>query len=70
MSFRCLSVQHLSVVFSESKNTVGLTGIARKTVGGLVERMNQLYEQGADAIRIGDSGRCGKHRHSKQPQFH
>jgi hypothetical protein len=30
----------------------GLTGMARKTVAGLVEHMSQLYEQGADAIRI------------------
>jgi hypothetical protein len=30
----------------------GLTGMARKTVEGCVERINQLYEQGADAIRI------------------
>jgi RNA-directed DNA polymerase len=34
-------------------STVGLTGIARKTVAGCVDRMSQLYERGADAIRIG-----------------
>jgi len=34
-------------------STVGLTGIARKTIAGFVERMNRLYEHGADAIRIG-----------------
>jgi hypothetical protein len=33
--------------------TVGLTGIARKTVVGCVERINQLYEQCADSLRIG-----------------
>ena len=27
--------------------------MARKTVAGLVERMNQLYERGADSRRIG-----------------
>lgn len=32
---------------------VGLTDMARKTVTGWVERMNRIYEQGADAIRIG-----------------
>jgi hypothetical protein len=31
-----------------SFSTVGLTGIARKTVAGCVERMSRLYEQGAD----------------------
>jgi hypothetical protein len=36
-----------------SFSTVGLTGMARKTASGCVERMNRLYEQGADAIRIG-----------------
>ncbi len=44
---------HLSVVFRESEETVDLTGIARKTVAGCVERMNRLYEQGADSLRIG-----------------
>ena len=34
-------------------STVGLTGMARKTVAGCVERMNRLYEQGADGVRIG-----------------
>jgi RNA-directed DNA polymerase len=34
-------------------STMGLTGIARKTVAGCVERVNQLYEQGADSLRIG-----------------
>jgi RNA-directed DNA polymerase len=33
-------------------STVGLTGMARKTVVGCVERINQLYERGADAVRI------------------
>ena len=28
--------------------------MARKTVAGCVERINQLYEQGADAVRIGN----------------
>ena len=35
-------------------STAGLTGMARKTVVGCVERMSQLYEQGADSLRIGD----------------
>lgn len=34
-------------------STVGLTGLARMTVAGCVERMSQLYEQGADVVRIG-----------------
>jgi hypothetical protein len=33
---------------------VGLTGLARKTVAGCVERISQLYERGADAVRIGE----------------
>ena len=33
---------------------VGLTGMARKTVVGYVERINQLYERGADSFRIGE----------------
>jgi len=36
-----------------SISTVGLTGMARKTVAECVERINLLYEQGADALRIG-----------------
>jgi hypothetical protein len=36
-----------------SASTVGLTGMARQTVAGRLERMSQLYERGADAIRIG-----------------
>jgi len=31
----------------------GADGLARKIVAGCVERINQLYEQGADAVRIG-----------------
>ena len=31
----------------------GADGHARKTVAGYVERMNQLYERGAAAVRIG-----------------
>ena len=34
-------------------STVGLTGMARKTVAGCVERINRLYERGADSLRIG-----------------
>ena len=41
-----------SVVFSESKKTVGLMGIARETVEGLVARAIRLDEQGADSLRI------------------
>jgi hypothetical protein len=32
----------------------GIVGIATQTVQRCVERMNRLYEQGADAVRIGD----------------
>ena len=35
-------------------STVGLTGIARKTVEGLVARAIRLYEQGSDVVRIGE----------------
>jgi hypothetical protein len=44
-----------------SVSTVGLTGMARKTVAGCVERMSRLYEQGAGAIRIGQYERRGLH---------
>jgi hypothetical protein len=33
-------------------SSVGLTGIARRTVEKFVERASRLYEQGADAVRI------------------
>jgi len=32
----------------------GLLGVAMQTIQRCVERMNQLYEQGADCVRIGD----------------
>jgi hypothetical protein len=32
----------------------GLSVLPRQTVERCVERMNQLYEQGAGAVRIGD----------------
>jgi len=32
----------------------GAVGVAMQTIQRSVERMNQLYEQGADAVRIGD----------------
>jgi hypothetical protein len=32
----------------------GIVGIAKQTVERCVERTNRLYEQGADAVRIGD----------------
>ena len=35
-------------------SSVGLVGIAVQTVERCVERMNRLYEQGADQVRIGD----------------
>ncbi len=32
----------------------GIVGVAKQTVERCVERVNRLYEQGADAVRIGD----------------
>jgi hypothetical protein len=32
----------------------GSVGVAKQTPARCVERMNRLYEQGADAVRIGD----------------
>jgi diadenosine tetraphosphatase ApaH/serine/threonine PP2A family protein phosphatase len=52
-------------------------GLAEKTVAASVERVNQLYEQGAGAVRIGDyvrrweswvRGGLVNHRHH-QPQL-
>ncbi len=40
---------------------LGLTGVARKTVAGCVERINQLYEQGSDGVRIGKYVRAWLH---------
>ena len=43
-------------------SSVGFVGVAVQTVERCVERINRLYEQGADAIRIGDYVRrwpCG-----------
>lgn len=37
--------------------SAGLTGVAQQTVERFVERTTRLYEQGADAIRIGEYGR-------------
>jgi hypothetical protein len=35
-------------------SSAGLVGVALQTVVRCVERMNRLYEQGADQVRIGD----------------
>ena len=52
-------------------DAIAKTGLGRRTVAGCVERMNRLYEQGANSLRIGQYVRrrlcwasCGLQRHA------